>query len=103
MTKTINKTTKNGHSYYTVVDETWVNGKPMRKYIGYLGKSPKSKNEVEPELLLQYIQRLLEKGISQEEIGEILKKIGIDYDAWPITKIIIENDLKLNRAFLRLK
>jgi phenylalanyl-tRNA synthetase beta subunit len=79
------------------------NGKHMRKHIRYLGKSPKSKNEVEPELLLQYMQRLLNKGLSQEEIGEILKKIGIDYDAGPITKIIIENDLKLNGVFLRLK
>ena len=40
------------------------------------------------------------KGISQEEMDEILKKIGIEYDAWPITKIIIENDLKLKKVFL---
>ena len=33
----------------------------------------------------------------------ILKKIGIEYDAWPITKIIIENDLKLKKVFLKLK
>jgi len=29
--------------------------------------------------------------------------IGIDYDAWPVTKIIIENDLKLQKIFLKLK
>ncbi|EQD57336.1 hypothetical protein B1A_06858 [mine drainage metagenome] len=103
MTKTINKITKKGHSYYTVLEETWVNGKPVRKYVGYLGKSPKSKNEIEPELLLQYVHRLIVKGISQEEIDQILKKIGIDYDAWPITKIIVENDLKLKKVFLKLK
>lgn len=103
MTKTVNKITKNGHSYYTVIDEKWVNGKPVRKYVGYLGKSPKSKNEVDPNELVKYVQRLLKKGISQEEIAEILKKIGIEYDAWPITKIVIENDLKLNTIFLKLK
>ncbi|EQD29643.1 hypothetical protein B1B_18669, partial [mine drainage metagenome] len=43
------------------------------------------------------------KGISQEEINEILKKIGIEYDAWPITRIIIENDLKMKKLFLKLK
>jgi hypothetical protein len=31
----------------------------------------------------------------QEKIDQELKKIGIDYDAWPITKIIRENYLKL--------
>ena len=52
---------------------------------------------------MKYLERLLKKGISQEEIGEILKKIGIEYDTWPITKILIENDLKLKKVFLRLK
>ena len=46
---------------------------------------------------------MLKKGISQEDIDSILKKIGIEYDAWPITRIIIENDLKLQKIFLRLK
>ena len=36
-------------------------------------------------------------------MDKILKKIGIEYDAWPITKIIIENDLKLKKVFLKLK
>jgi hypothetical protein len=36
-------------------------------------------------------------------MDEILKKIGIEYDAWPITKIIIENDLKLQKVFHKLK
>ena len=49
------------------------------------------------------MERLLKHGISQEEIDEILKKIGIEYDAWPITKIIIENDLKLDKIYLKLK
>ena len=58
---------------------------------------------MEPALLLQYAQILLKKGISQVKIGSILKKIGIKYDAWPITKVIIENDLKMKKVFLRLK
>lgn len=33
----------------------------------------------------------------------MLKKIGIDYDAWPITSIIIENNLKMQKVFLKLK
>jgi uncharacterized protein (DUF2267 family) len=63
----------------------------------------KSKNEIEPEEIVKYVSRLLDKGISQEEIDQILKKIGIEYDAWPITKIIIENDLKMKKVFLKLK
>jgi hypothetical protein len=34
----------------------------------------------------------LKKGISQGEIGSILKKIGIEYDTWAIAKVIIGND-----------
>ena len=96
-------TRKDGETYYSVVDEKRVNGKVVQKYVGYLGKSPKSKNEIEPEEILKYVQRLLKKGVSQEEIDTILRKIGIEYDAWPITKIIIENDLKLQKVFLKLK
>ena len=80
-----------------------VNGKVVQKYFGYLGKSLNSKNEIEPEEILKYVSRLLKKGISQEGIDEILKKIGIEYDAWPITKITIENELKLKEVFLKLK
>ena len=75
----------------------------MQKYVGYLGKDPKAKKEITPEDILPYVERLLRKGISQEEIDQILRKIGINYDAWPITKIIIENDLKLQKIFLKLK
>ena len=103
MTLIPHKVKRNGHEYYELVDERWVNGKPVIKYAGYLGKSLNSKTEVDPEQIVKYVSRLLKKGISQEEIDEILKKIGIDYDAWPITKIIIENDLKMNKVFLKLK
>ncbi|EQD79593.1 hypothetical protein B1A_01643 [mine drainage metagenome] len=96
-------TRKDGKTYYSLVDEKRVNGKVVQKYVGYLGKDPKSKTEVNPGDILPYIERLLNMGISQEEIDQILKKIGIDYDAWPITKIIIENDLKLQKIFLKLK
>ena len=75
----------------------------MQNYVGYLGKSLNSKTEVDPDQIVKYVSRLLDKRISQEEIDQILKKIGIDYDAWPITKIIIENDLKMKKVFLKLK
>lgn len=94
---------KDGKTYYSLVDEKRVNGKVVQKYVGYLGKSLKSRNEIGHEEILKYVQRLLKKGISQEDIDSILKKIGIEYDAWPITRIIIENDLKLQKIFLRLK
>ncbi len=89
--------------YWELVDTRRVNGKVVQKYVGYLGKDPKAKSEIKPEDILPYIERLISNGISQEEIGTILRKIGIDYDTWPITKIIIENDLKLKKLFLRLK
>ncbi len=99
----VKRKSKSGKVYYNLVDEKRVNGKVVQKYVGYLGKSLNSKTEIEPEVIIQYVSRLLKKGISQEEIDQILKKIGIEYDAWPVTKIIIENDLKLQKVFLKLK
>jgi len=99
----VKRKSKSGKVYYNLIDEKRVNGKVVQKYVGYLGKDPKSKNEVKSRDILPYIERLLNIGISQEEIDQILKKIGIEYDAWPITKIIIENDLKLQKIFLKLK
>ena len=93
----------NGKEYYKAYDVKRVNGKIVQKYVGYIGKSPDSKREIEPETLLPYVERLFRKGISQEKINVILKKMGIEYDALPITKIIIENDLKMKKIFLRLK
>lgn len=69
MTKTVNKITKNGHVYYSVIDQKWVKGKIVRRYVGYLGKSPNSKREVELGDLLPYITRLLNKGVSQEDLA----------------------------------
>ncbi len=71
--------------------------------MGYLGKTPDYKKEIELEQILPYVIRVLSKGISHEEIREIMQKLGINYDLTPITKIIIEIDLKLNKTFLRLK
>jgi|AADL01.1.fsa_nt_gi ABC-type multidrug transport system ATPase subunit len=99
----VKRKSKSGNVYYNLIDEKRINGKIVQKYVGYLGKSPNSKSEVKPKDILQYIERLLNMQISQEEINSILKKIGIEYDAWPITKIIIENDLKMNKVFLKLK
>jgi len=99
----VKRKSKNGEVYYNLVDEKRVNGKVVQKYAGYLGKDLHSKNDIELGDILPYITRLLDRGISQEDIDSILKKIGIEYDAWPITKIIIENDLKLKKTFLKLK
>ena len=103
MTLTVNRVKKNGHVYYTLLDQKRVKGKLVRKYVGYLGKSPNSKREIELGDLLPYITRLLNNKISQEEIASILKRIGIEYDSWPITKIMIENDLRLKKTFMKLK
>ena len=75
MTLIPHKVKRNGHEYYELVDERWVNGKPVIKYAGYLGKSLNSKTEVDPDQIVKYVSRLLRKGISQEEIDEILKNI----------------------------
>jgi len=99
----VKRKSMSGKVYYNLVDEKRVNGKIVQKYVGYLGKSLNSKTEVDPEQMVMYVSRLLKKGISQEEIDGVLKKIGIEYDAWPITKIIIENDMKLQKVFLKLK
>ncbi len=99
----VKRKSRSGKVYYNLVDEKRVNGKVVQKYVGYLGKSLNAKNEIEPGDTLPYVTRLISKGISQEEIDSILKKIGIEYDAWPITRIVIENDLKLKKLFLKLK
>ncbi len=41
--------------------------------------------------------------ITDTELHEILKKIGIDSDITPITKFVLENDRKLKKAFMRIK
>ncbi|OWP56231.1 MAG: hypothetical protein B2I17_07020 [Thermoplasmatales archaeon B_DKE] len=99
----VKRKSKSGNVYYNLVDERRVNGNVVQKYVGYLGKDLHSKNEIEPDDMVPYITKLLNRGISQDEINSILKKMGIEYDAWPITKIIIENDLKLKKTFLKLK
>lgn len=85
------------------MDVRRIGGKVVSRYVGYLGKDPNSKREVNPEDLMPYIQRLLKKGIGVDQVSPILKKLGIEYDASRLTKIIIENDLRLERIFLRLK
>ena len=44
-----------------------------------------------PRVLLKYVERLVKKNVTQEEINQILRKIGIEYDIWPVIKIIMEN------------
>jgi ABC-type multidrug transport system ATPase subunit len=95
--------TKGGSSYYKLVDVKRVNGKVVQKYVGYLGKDPNSKKEITGKDILPYVERLLDIEITDVEIKDILKKIGIDCDISPITKIVLENDRKLKKTFLRLK
>ena len=94
---------KNGKEYYKLYESKRVNGKPVTKYIGYLGKNPGSKNEITGKEMLPYVERLLDIEVSDNEIEDILKKTGIDCDISPITKIVLENDRKLKKTFLRLK
>ena len=48
MTLVVKKVTRKGNErvYYSLVDEKRVNGKVVQKYVGYLGKDPKSKSEI---------------------------------------------------------
>lgn len=41
--------------------------------------------------------------ITDAGIHDVLKKIGIDSDIKPITKIVLENDRKLKKTFLRIR
>ena len=68
-----------------------------------LGKSPKSIQELTPEQLLPYVRRLIDTELTDVEMQHILKKMGMETDVWPITKIIIENDVKLKKLLLRFK
>jgi Na+/phosphate symporter len=93
----------NGKEYYKLYEVKRVNGNVKTKYVGYLWKSPRSKVEITGEEILQYVFRLMKKDLKDGEIKDILNKIGINYDIEPITKIIIENDRKLNKIYIRLK
>ena len=94
---------KSGKEYYELVDVRRVKGKVVTRYVGYLGKNPNSKIELTGKDILPYVERLLSAEISDSDIRNILKKIGIDCDISPITKIVLENDRKLGKAFLRIK
>ncbi len=63
-----------------MVDVQRVKGKVKIRYVEYLGKAPDSKTKIELGQILPYVIRVLSKGISQEEIREIMQKIGINYD-----------------------
>ena len=63
LTLVTHKVKRRGKEYYELVDVKRIRGKVVAKYVGYLGKDPNSKKEIEPEELMPYIQRLLKKGI----------------------------------------
>ncbi len=93
----------NGREYWNLVEVKRVRGKVVTKYLGYLGKTPNSKQELTPELLFPYVTRLLRLDLTDVELLSILKKMGLTVDVWPITKIVLENDRHLQKLFLRLK
>ena len=93
----------NGKEYYNLVEVKRVNGKVVTKYVGYLGKTPKSIQELTPEQLLPYVRRLLDKELTDVDMARILKKMGVETDVWPVTRIIIENDRRLKKLLLRFR
>ena len=50
----VKRKSKSGRVYYNLIDERRIKGKVVQKYVGHLSKSPNSKNEIEPEILMQY-------------------------------------------------
>lgn len=103
VTLSVTKHRRRGGIYYDLWDQKRIRGKVVRKYVGYLGTSPKAKQEITPEVVYPYVRRLLTIGIDDTSVSDILKRIGIETEIWPITKLIIEHDRKLNRLFLRFK
>lgn len=99
----VKRKSKSGKIYYNLVDERRVNGKVVQKYVGYLGKSLSSKVEISFGEVLPYVTRLMDLEISDSDIHGILKRIGIDSDISPITKIVLENDRKLKKTFIRIR
>ncbi len=93
----------NGRFYYKMYDVKRVKGKVRTRYVGYLGKDPRSKSEITFGDVLPYVTRLMDLEVTDAEIREILRKIGIDTDISPITKIVIENDRKMKKTFLRIR
>ena len=94
---------RKGKEYYELIDVKRIGGKTVQKYVGYLGKDPKSKVEITYGDILPYVNRLMDLEITDSEIQDILKKIGIDAGISPITKIVLENDRKLKKTFLRIR
>jgi hypothetical protein len=80
-----------------------VNGKVVQKCVGYLGKRPDSKRKITGKDILPYVERLQDAEISDVDIRDILKRIGIDCDISPIRKIVLETDLKLKKTYIRIK
>lgn len=94
---------KNGREYYKLYDVRRVGGKVVQKYVGYIGKNPKSKGEISYGDVLKYVERLMRMEITDSEIHGILKKLGMDADISPITKIVLENDRQLKKTFIRIR
>ncbi len=96
---------KNGSVYYDLWDQKRVRGQVVRTYVGYVGSTPHSKVEVSPEALLTHVRRLLNVGITLADIDDVFRKLGLGTPPTvrTLTRVIIENDLKLQKLFLRVK
>lgn len=95
---------KNGRVYYELYESKRVNGKVKKIYRGYLGKTPSgSKFLLTEKAIKPYVMRLLSVGISDEEILEILNKIGIKTDLTTIRMVSIESNREQGKLFLRLR
>ena len=79
MTFVVKKVTMKGNErvYYSHVDGKRVNGKVVQKYVGYLGKDPKSKSGIMSGYILPYVTRLMDLDITPVGIHDVLKKIGM--------------------------
>ncbi|MHB1435622.1 MAG: hypothetical protein ACYCVV_19170 [Acidimicrobiales bacterium] len=103
MTVRVTKHLRNGRAYYDLWDQKRVKGRVVKEYLGYLGTSPKSKQETSPEQLYLYVRRIIDSGLTSDEAKVVLKRMGLEVDITPIKKLIIENDLELHRLFVRVK
>ena len=104
MTVRVSKHLPKGRTpYYDLWDQKRVKGKLVQTYLGYLGTSPHSKQEVSPEQLYLYLRRMIDAGLTSADAKAVLKQMGLEVDPTPIKKLIIENDLELHRLFVRVK
>lgn len=53
--------------------------------------------------MLPYAKMLMDLEITDAEIHDILRKISINNDVSPITRVVMENDREFKKVFLRVR